>query len=102
MHFEEIRKKVCLLKQKDFVDAVATMVASCPVCRETHDDPETAARAVYLTSQPECPVCMETEYGGPPLSLPCGHVFCPECAKELGFRTKPTEKVLRLCELWDF
>lgn len=40
-------------------------------------DMSTQTRPVNETVHNECPVCFdETEY---PWTIPCGHIFCPEC-----------------------
>lgn len=57
---------------------------NCPECRKSH--PFASLLRLYH-SENECPICMEKKEKM--FALPCGHQFCEEDLKTIGFNVQP-------------
>lgn len=64
------------------------MAPKCPLCNRVYIDPNCAIK--LYQSENECAVCLTK--GKIMMALPCGHQFCEEDIKKVGFRVSNSEQ----------
>jgi hypothetical protein len=64
------------------------MAPKCPLCNRVYIDPNCAIK--LYQSENECAVCLTK--GKTMMALPCGHQFCEEDIKKVGFRVLNSEQ----------